>query len=188
MSAGVSSGPTPAQGWGSEMAVVRKLKKSQSKRIFQSKLVFAVAADPLNASGAVVLTLWSGRHAVSRALSPEWAAVLAPLLIPGSQLSEGIKVDFVGPQDNAVGSIDPTVERVPVEAFSQDRILAGIEADLALIVGRGCVTVDRLKGVNVGAFSDLMQDVTLSFLNDLLHVSELRRRVAQFRFDGAKVL
>lgn len=68
------------------MASVRKLKKRQAKRLFLSQLVFAVAADPLDASSGLVLTLWSGRQSVSRALSPEWAATLGRLLVPGDQV------------------------------------------------------------------------------------------------------
>ena len=176
------------------MTSIRTLKRngrfSQRKRrlYIRSRLGFSVTRDPHDASGSVVLTLRSGRRAVSQTFSPEWAAELVRLLFSGGQLSEEINVDWVGPQDNGVDSIDPTVEGVPAEAFNQDRILAGIEADLALIVDRGRITVDRLNGVNVGAFSDLAQHIALSFLNDLLQVSELRRRVAQLRFDGAKVL
>lgn len=110
------------------------------------------------------------------------------LLIAGSQLSEKINVDRVRPQDDVVGFVNPTVERGPAEAFRQDRILAGIEADLALIVNGSRITVDRLKGINVGAFPDLMQDVTLAFVSDLFQVSELRRRIFQLRLDGKKGL
>lgn len=73
------------------MVSARKLKRqarlSQRKRrlYIRSQLVFSVEHDPLDASAGVVLTLWSGARAVSRSLSPEWAAALARLLIPGSQ-------------------------------------------------------------------------------------------------------
>jgi hypothetical protein len=62
-----------------------KLKKRQAKTRIRSHLIFAVKHDPLNAASGVVLTLWSGRRSVNRALSPEWAAALASLLIPGDQ-------------------------------------------------------------------------------------------------------
>jgi hypothetical protein len=117
------------------MASARNLKKRQANRLIRSQLVFAVAADPLDASGEIVLTLWSGRRVISRSLSPEWAASLAQLLTPDGQ-SPSVAVDPSAPVDGKCGPVVGLNTGFAQEAkrsvfgHAQDALLASIETRL----------------------------------------------------------
>jgi hypothetical protein len=117
------------------MVSARNLKKHQAKRLSRSHLAFAVAADPLDASGDIVLTLRSGRRVISRSLSPEWAAALAHLLTLDGQ-SPSVAVD---PSASVDGKCGPEVglntgfaqeAKGGVFGHAQDALLAGIETRL----------------------------------------------------------
>lgn len=120
------------------------------------------------------------RGAAAAAQGTRSPAVASETASPGDRIR--------GAQDDAMGAVAPAFEDATAERPLQDRALASIEADLALVVSRGRAVADRFRGVDEGARADLAEGVFLALAESLLRCSELCRRVAQLRFELAQEL
>ena len=83
------------------------------------------------------------------------------------------------PDGNRVLGIDSTGELLAYGRQLQHRALAAIEADLALVVSRGRIAVDRFVGANEDAIRDGAQDVFLAMSEALLQCSLLRHKLVE---------
>ena len=97
-------------------------------------------------------------------------------------------VVLLGAKRDTVSSVNGTAQVISVKVHDHDSILASIEADLALVMGRGLIVSDRLKGVDKSTWSDLKQDIAFAFLESLLQIQDAVRRLAQLRFELSKGL
>lgn len=86
-----------------------------------------------------------------------------------------------GGQGDVVPGVDQTAQQPAVEAALQHRLLAGIEANLADVVRRGRLAMERLEGVDVGAWPDLQQGIALALLRCCMRLMVLDLQLQALR-------
>lgn len=97
----------------------------------------------------------------------------------GSARSVKDPVEILAGEREAVLAIDVAGHAAFIFGPDQHRILASIEADLALVMSRAVLTGERVIGINIGTRPDLCKDVKGAFADLLLDVFVFRQRIAE---------